>query len=77
MVDQRKRLRVVHDNKIVLEKIAHAVLVNDLLENFFFDAGEIDLCALEGVVHFLRDREKIGSSLDDAPLSAQSKAVHE
>jgi hypothetical protein len=36
--NQRQRLRIVHDDKIVLDKIAHAVLVNHLLENFLFDA---------------------------------------
>ena len=45
--------------KIMLEKIAQAVLVNDLLENFLLHVGEINPGALEGVMHFLCDREKI------------------
>jgi hypothetical protein len=74
--NQRQRLRIVHDHEIVLEKIAHAVLINYLLENFLFDAGEIDFSALERVMHFFCDREKIGSSLDHSPLGAQAEAVH-
>ncbi len=27
-------------------------------------------------MHFLRDREKIGCALDDAPFGAEAKAVH-
>ena len=77
MLNQGQRLRVVHNDEVVLEKIAHTVLVNHFFENFFFDGGEINPAALERVVHFLRDREKIGCALNDAPLGAQPEAVHE
>ena len=59
MLDQRQWLRVVHNNEVVIEKVAHAILVDDLLEDLFFDLGEIDFSALEGVVHLLRDGEEI------------------
>ena len=75
MPDQRKRLRIVHDHKIVVQEIAHAVLVNHLFINFLFDAGQVDLGALERVVHFLCDRKEIRRSLNDAPFSAQTEAV--
>ena len=64
MLDQRQRLRIVHNDEVVVEKIAHTVLVNHLFENFLFDAGEIDPGALERVVDFLCDREEIGGALD-------------
>src|SRR4030095_2350781 len=37
MLDQRKRLRVMHDDEVVIEKVADAVLVKHLFKNFFFD----------------------------------------
>ena len=77
MLNQGQRLRVVHNDEVVLEKIAHTVLVNHFFENFLFDGGEINPAALERVVHFLRDRGKIGCALNDAPLGAQPEAVHE
>ena len=77
MLDQWQRLRVVHNHEIVLEKIAHAVFVNDLFKNFLFDSGQIDLPALKRVVHLFRDREKIRRSLNDAPLGPKTEAVHE
>jgi hypothetical protein len=77
MLDQRQRLRVVHDDKIVVEKIPHAVLVNHLLEDFLFDSRKIDFSTLKCIVHFLGDREKIGCPLDNAPFSTQTEAVHE
>jgi hypothetical protein len=77
MLDQRQWLRVVHNDKVVIEKVANAVLVNHLLENFFFDAREINFSALKGVVHLLRDREKIRGPLNYSPFCAQSEAVHE
>jgi hypothetical protein len=77
MLDQRQRLRVVHNDEVVIEKVAHAVLVNHLLENFLFNLGEIDLSTLKGIVHFLCDREKIGCALNNAPLGTQPEAIHE
>jgi hypothetical protein len=77
MFDQRDRLRVVHNHKIVLKKIADAVLVNHLLEYLLFDLGKIDLGALERVMHLLGDREEIGCALDHPPLGAKTEAVHE
>ena len=38
MLDQRQWVRVVHDDELVLEKIADAVFVNHLFVDFFFDA---------------------------------------
>ena len=76
VLDQRQGLRIVHDHKIVFEEVAHAVLVNHLFEDFFLDAGEIDLPSLKRVVHLLGDREEIGCALDDAPLGAQTEVVH-
>ena len=75
MLDQRKWLRIVHDHKVVLQEIAKAVFINHLFENFPFDARQIDLCALERVVHFLCDREEIGRALNHAPFGAQTEAV--
>jgi len=77
MLDQRQWLRIVHHNKVVIEKVAQAVLVDHLLENLFFDFGEIDFCALESIVHLLRDQEKIRCALNHSPFSAQSEAIHE
>ena len=65
VLDQGERLRVVHNDEVVIEKVADAILVNHLFENFLFDAGEIDPGALERVVDFLCDREKIGGALDN------------
>jgi len=77
MLNQRQWLRVVHNNEVVVEKIAHAVLVNHLFEDLFLDPGKIDFSALKGIVHFLRDGEKIRGSLNHSPLGAESEAVHE
>jgi hypothetical protein len=76
MLEQRERLRIVHDDKIVIEKIAHAVLVNHLLEDLFLDPGKIDFSSLKSIVHLLRDGEKIRGSLNHSPLGAKAKAVH-
>ena len=67
----------MHNDEVVIEKVAKAVLVDHLLEDFFFDLGKIDFCTLKSIVHFLRDREKIGSALNHAPFGAQSEAVHQ
>src|SRR5438876_11475748 len=75
MLDQRQRLRIVYDYKIVFEEVAQAIFVNHSFINFLFDAGEIDLGALERVVHFLCVRKEIRRSLNDAPVSAQTEAV--
>jgi len=32
----RQWLRVVHNNEVVIEKVAHAILVDHLLEDLFF-----------------------------------------
>src|SRR4030095_1166975 len=77
MLDQGERLRVVHDDEVVIEKVADAILVNHLLEDIFFDLGKIDFCTLQGIVHFLRDGEKIRSALNHSPLRAQSETIHE
>ena len=61
----------------MFKKIANAVLVNDLLDNFLFDAGQIDLTSLQGVVHFLGDGEEISRALDHAPFSAKAETIHE
>ncbi|PYL22857.1 MAG: hypothetical protein DMF37_11195 [Verrucomicrobia bacterium] len=37
VLDQRQRLRIVHDHKIVLEEITDAVLVNYLFEDFLLN----------------------------------------
>ena len=77
MLDQGQRLRVVHNHEIVLQKIADAVFVNDLFVNFLLDAGEIDLSALQRVVHFLGDREKIRRALNHAPLGPKTETVQQ
>ena len=69
------RLRIVNDYKIVIQKIARAVFVDHLLENLFFDAGEIDLATLERVVHFFCNREEIRRSLNNPLFGAQTEAV--
>ena len=55
MLDQGQWLWIVHDDEIVLDKIAHAVFVNHLLEDFLFDLGEIDFAPLQRVVHLFGD----------------------
>ena len=77
MLDQRQWLRVVHDDKIVPDKIAQAVFVNYLLKDFLFDAGKIDLGPLQRIVHLLGDREEIRRALNDPPFGLQLEAVHE
>ena len=67
----------MNDDEIVLEEIAHAIFADHLLKDLLFDAGEIDFAALQRVMHLFRDREKISCALDDAPLGAQTEAVHE
>src|SRR5919198_3285730 len=67
----------MHNDKVVIEKVSDAVLVNHLLEDFLFDLGQIDFSSLKGIVHFLRDGEKIGCALNYPPFGAQSEAVHE
>ncbi len=42
----------MHDDEVVPDEIAHAILINDLLADFLFDAGKVDVSALQGVVHF-------------------------
>src|SRR5207248_11017359 len=56
---------------------ANTVLINDLFEDFLFDSGEIDLPALQRIVHFFSDREKIRRALNHAPLGPKTEAVHE
>jgi len=43
----------------------------------FFDLGQIDFSTLKGVMHLLRDGEKIRRALNHSPFSAQSEAIHE
>jgi hypothetical protein len=40
-------------------------------------ARRVILAALQRVMHLFRDGEKIRCALDDAPLGAQTEAVHE
>src|SRR5205823_13839888 len=47
MLDQRQRLRVMNDDEIVPDEIAHTVLMNHLFEDFFFYARKVDLAALQ------------------------------
>ena len=61
----------------MLQEIALAVFINHLFENFPFDAGEIDLGALERVVHFFCNRKEIRCSLNDPPFGVQAEAVPE
>jgi len=77
MLDQRQRLRIMYDHEIVPDEIANAVFINHLFEDFFFDAGKIDLAALQRVMHLFGDREKIGRALNDTPFGLQAETVHE
>ena len=60
VLDQRQRLPVVHDHKIMLQKSADAVFVYDLLVVFLSYAGKVDLRNLQSIMDLFRDREKIG-----------------
>jgi hypothetical protein len=77
VADHRKRLQIVDDHDIVGEVVPDDVLVDHLFVDPLFPVGEVDLAALEGIVHLLRDAEKIGRPLDHPPAGLDSKAVHE
>jgi hypothetical protein len=57
---QWQRLRIVHDDEVVAEEIPDAIFVDHLFENFLFDSGQIDLAALQRVVHLLVMEKKSG-----------------
>ena len=60
MADQRKRLRIVNYYQIMIEMHPHGVFEHDLLVDSPFLFRQIDLRALERIVHFLGNAEKSG-----------------
>lgn len=63
MHEHRKRLWVVDDNNVVVNMIADGVLENNFLVNFHLQFGKINIRALKGIMHLLRDAEEIGRTL--------------
>src|SRR5207253_5259538 len=59
MDDERQRLRVVHDNHVMLEMITEGILEDDIFVNAPFEIGKLKWLSLKRVVHPLGDTEEI------------------
>ena len=77
MIDQRQRLRIVHDDHVVVEMHARRVLEHDLFVDILLQVAEIDFTSLQGIVHPLCNAEEVRSPLNDAPARPDAGAVHQ
>ena len=77
MLDERQRLRVVHDHHVMIEMQARRVFERHLLVDLHLQVGEIDVAALQGVVHFLGDAEEVRAAFDHAPAGPDAGGVHQ
>ena len=67
----------MHDNKIMIEMVSNRIFKRHFLINSQFQFSKIDVIALQSIMHFLRNREKIWTSLNDAPTSSYPGTVHQ
>src|SRR6516165_7616908 len=77
MADERQRLRIVDDHEVVVEMHPHGVLEHDLLVDLALELAQIDLAALERVVHLFGDAEEVGTTLDHPPAGPNPGGVHQ
>ncbi len=77
MGNHRQRLWIVNNHQIVCEMIADTIFVNDLFVDLFFSLAEIDLPALQRIVHLLGNTKIIRRSLDRAPAGLDPDIVHQ
>src|SRR6185436_5745928 len=77
MLDQRKRLGIVHDDDVVLQVHAQRVLEEDLLVRSPLLLSDIDNTALQAVVKFLGKGKELRATLDDAPAGLDADCVHQ
>ena len=76
-MDQRKRLRVVDDDEIVVDMIPHRVLVHHLLVGLHLQFREVDVVPLKRVVDLLGDAEEIRPALQDPPTRMHARRIHQ
>jgi hypothetical protein len=77
MADERQRLRVVHDHDVMVDMVAHRVLIADLLVYLHLEVGELDIGSLQGVVHLLGDAEEFRSALNHPPAGLDANGIHQ
>ena len=77
MLDQRKRLGIVHDDDVVLQVHAQRVLEEDLLVRSPLLLSDIDNTALQAVVKFLGKGKELRATLDGAPAGLDADCVHQ
>jgi len=75
--NERQRLRVVHDDDVMVEMIAGRIFESDLFVDVELQVRQIDIRALQSVVHLLRDAKEIGPALDDPPSGFDPGTVHQ
>ena len=69
VLDQRKRLRIVDDDIIVIEVVPNRILMDHAFVDLQFEVREVDIAALQCIVHFLGDIEEVRRALDHSPFS--------
>lgn len=67
----------MNDDEVMIEVHANRILVNALLVNSLLLFREIDLVALERIVHLLGDAEEVGPALQHALSHPDAQAVHQ
>jgi hypothetical protein len=70
---QRKRLRIMDDDDVVLLIETLSVLRRVLEVGLLLSGGERPLCALQCVVHRLGDREELVVAADELPVCDEAK----
>lgn len=77
VLDERQGLRIVDDDKVVIQLIPEGILVNDVFVDLGLQVREADRGPLQGVVHLLGDAEEVGRTVDSTPAGADSHAAHQ
>jgi len=62
---------------MILQVVSYRIIMDDGLIDFYLTVAQIDLTALEGVVHLLGDAEEIGRPVDDPPVGLDAQIVHQ
>ena len=65
------------DNHVMIEMIADRIFVDDLLINIHFQFCQIDISALQRIVHLLCDAEEIWPALDHPPSRSDPDGIHQ
>ena len=65
------------DHIVTVQVVSDRVFIADFFVDPHFSIAQVDLPALQGIVHLLGDTEKIPRSLNHPPSCPDPQAVHE